>query len=147
MKPFETATLLTEDANAGHEKRRSRTIVLILCAVVFLIPLIYVILVSVERSSAEGNGPFDPSETKLESTQSDHPNIILIMMDDLGFTDTPHYANPATNDYSFTTPNIIRFASEGIRLNWHYSEPVCSATRSSLLSGRYSWRRFVRSIF
>ena len=55
-------------------------------------------------------------------------------MDDLGYSDVGYYGG------DIPTPNIDSLANNGIRLNYHYSENVCSATRSALLTGRYAWK-------
>ena len=70
------------------------------------------------------------------------PNIIMFLVDDLGFTDTGYYSNyeAGANNFAFSTPVLENMASAGVRLNYHYSESVCAATRSALLSGRYAWR-------
>merc|ERR1719384_304006 len=71
---------------------------------------------------------------KSTKTRATAPNIILIMMDDLGFTDT------SINGGAFETPNIAELATNGIKMNYHYANTLCSASRSSLLTGRYAWR-------
>ena len=65
---------------------------------------------------------------------SSPPNVILIMMDDLGYTDINY------NGGIVPTPNLNKFSSEGIKINYHYANTICSASRSSLLTGRYAWR-------
>lgn len=62
------------------------------------------------------------------------PNIVLIMADDLGFADVGWHGGP------YKTPNLDKLAKDSIRLEQHYSMPVCSPTRSSLLSGRFNSR-------
>merc|ERR1719334_1362250 len=82
-----------------------------------------------------------PEPETPERDASPRPNIIFIMMDDLGFTDTGYLSNYENgNDYSFMMPHVEDMAGRGIRLNRHYTESVCAATRSALLSGRYAWR-------
>eukprot|EP01083_Nonionella_stella_P013326 37528_1 len=68
------------------------------------------------------------------------PNIILILMDDLGFTDT------SINGGAFPMVTLDELATNGIKLNYHYSNTLCSASRSSLLTGRYAWRTGVVDI-
>jgi len=61
------------------------------------------------------------------------PNIVMIMVDDLGYGDLSSYG--ATD---LKTPNIDNLVTAGIRFDNFYANcPVCSPTRSSLLSGRY----------
>src|SRR5690606_21114476 len=66
-----------------------------------------------------------------------HPNILFIMADDLGYGDVYAF-NPGS---SIPTPHIDRLASQGLSFtNAHAPASVCTPTRYSLLTGRYSWR-------
>jgi arylsulfatase len=61
------------------------------------------------------------------------PNIVLIMTDDQGYGDIGSYG--ATG---FTTPNLDKLASEGMRFTNNYAaQSVCSASRAGLLTGCY----------
>ncbi|MBX2870621.1 MAG: arylsulfatase [Saprospiraceae bacterium] len=65
------------------------------------------------------------------------PNIIIIYTDDQGYGDVSAL-NP---DAKFQTPNIDRIAREGmIFTDGHSSDGVCTPSRYSLVTGRYSWR-------
>jgi len=59
------------------------------------------------------------------------PNIILIMADDMGFSDTGCYGS------EIQTPNLDRLAREGMRFTQFYNNAKCTTTRASLLSGMY----------
>ena len=64
------------------------------------------------------------------------PNIIFILADDLGWADLPVYGNRFNE-----APNLDRLAAEGIRFTDAYAAcPVCSPTRTSILSGQYPAR-------
>ncbi|MBN1490816.1 MAG: arylsulfatase [Phycisphaerae bacterium] len=66
------------------------------------------------------------------------PNIVVILADDLGYGDA-HCYNPQRG--KIPTPNIDRFAAEGMRFtDGHSSSGVCSPSRYTLLTGRYHWR-------
>src|SRR6476620_2744035 len=68
--------------------------------------------------------------------QSTKPNIVFILADDLGYADVSCYGQ---RDY--TTPNIDRLATEGLKFRQAYSNsPDCSATRTALITGRYQAR-------
>jgi arylsulfatase A-like enzyme len=73
-----------------------------------------------------GCAPADPVE----------PNIVFIVIDDLGWADTGVYGS------SFhETPNIDRLAAEGARFAQFYAaSPVCSPTRASIMTGKYPAR-------
>ncbi|MCP4172564.1 MAG: sulfatase-like hydrolase/transferase [Fuerstiella sp.] len=63
------------------------------------------------------------------------PNIVFIMADDLGWADVAFHGGNAP------TPCLDRLAKEGLELTQHYVAPVCSPTRTGLLTGR-CWSRF-----
>lgn len=65
---------------------------------------------------------------------ADRPNVLFIMADDLGWADVGFHGGTAP------TPHLDRLAKEGLELTHHYVYPVCSPTRSALLSGRYATR-------
>ncbi len=69
------------------------------------------------------------------------PNIVLIMADDLGWTDTGAYGS----EY-YETPNIDRLAREGMRFTDAYANPNCAPTRAALLTGRYSPRTGIYTV-
>ncbi|NQU55111.1 MAG: sulfatase [Bacteroidetes bacterium] len=69
--------------------------------------------------------------------QSEKPNFLFILVDDLGYMDIG-CNNSAT---FYETPNIDKLASEGVRFTNAYAAcPVCSPTRSSILTGKYPAR-------
>jgi arylsulfatase A-like enzyme len=64
---------------------------------------------------------------------ADKPNVILILMDDMGYGDLECYGG-----FPYHTPNINKLANEGMRFtNFYVSQAVCSASRSSFLTGCY----------
>ena len=70
-------------------------------------------------------------------TESDavaRPNIVILLADDLGWTDVTFHGG------NIATPNIDRIAAEGAELARYYVAPVCSPTRAGLLTGRYPIR-------
>ena len=73
------------------------------------------------------------------------PNIVFIMIDDLGYGDIGCYGSKINS-----TPNIDRLAAGGILLtDFHTNGPMCSPTRASLLTGMYQHRfgkKFERAI-
>jgi arylsulfatase A len=78
------------------------------------------------------------SGTSLISAQpKQHPNVVLIITDDQGYGDMS-CQNPGSK---ISTPNLDRFASQGMRFtDAHCSSGVSSPSRYSLLTGRYHWR-------
>lgn len=62
------------------------------------------------------------------------PNILLLVADDLGWGDVGWHGG------KFKTPHLDKLAREGVELDRHYAQPVCSPTRTALLSGRWTSR-------
>jgi len=60
------------------------------------------------------------------------PNIVLVLVDDLGFSDIGPYGAA-----DIATPNLDRLAAEGIRFKEFYNNSICAPTRASLLTGQY----------
>lgn len=60
------------------------------------------------------------------------PNIVLVMTDDMGFSDIGAYGS------EISTPNIDTLAKNGIKFSQFYNTGRCSPTRASLLTGMYS---------
>lgn len=70
------------------------------------------------------------------------PNVLLIITDDQGHGDVGVHGNPVVK-----TPNLDRLARAGVRLTDFHVSPVCSPTRSSLLTGRYNYRTRIVDTF
>ncbi len=70
--------------------------------------------------------------TTETEVQNEKPNIILIMVDDMGYSDIGCYGG------EIQTPNIDRLAAGGIRFTQFYNNSICVPTRASLLTGLYS---------
>lgn len=74
--------------------------------------------------------------------QGKRPNVVVIMTDDQGHGDLGFHGNP-----KIKTPNLDRFARQSARFKSFYVSPVCSPTRSSLMTGRYNYRTGVVDTF
>lgn len=70
--------------------------------------------------------------TQAAAQQDNRPNIIFIMVDDLGFSDIGSYGAS-----DIQTPNLDRLANEGIRFRQFYNNSISAPTRASLITGQY----------
>ena len=78
----------------------------------------------------------------LQAQAQRPPNVVLIMMDDLGYGDLGSYGASDVR-----TPNVDRLAREGVRLTDAYANgPVCTPTRAALISGLYQQRVALESM-
>ena len=76
------------------------------------------------------------SSVGFSQTKEQTPNIVLVLMDDLGYGDLSCYGA-----LDFRTPNIDQIALDGIRFtNYLTPQAVCSASRAALLTGCYANR-------
>ncbi|MGY8693292.1 MAG: sulfatase-like hydrolase/transferase, partial [Verrucomicrobiia bacterium] len=74
---------------------------------------------------------------------SDKPNVIIFYVDDMGYADPSCFGNP-----DMETPNIDRFATEGLKLTNYYSNsPICSSSRVALNTGQAPGRHKVWAHF
>ena len=74
------------------------------------------------------SGCFNKSESNVNRAD-ERPNILLVVIDDLGFTDLGSYGG------EIRTPNLDALAEQGLRFSSFYVSPNCAPTRSMLLSG------------
>jgi len=75
-------------------------------------------------------------EATARSKRKKKLNFVFFLIDDLGWTDLGCYGSRF-----YETPNIDRFASEGMRFTDAYAAcPVCSPTRASIVAGKYPAR-------
>ncbi|MFT5576933.1 MAG: arylsulfatase A-like enzyme [Bermanella sp.] len=87
---------------------------------------IFILILTLVLFSAPAGAQAVPAKS-THPTQ--RPNILLIVADDLGYTDVGAFGG------EIATPNIDRLASEGLRLSNFHVLPTCSPTRSVLLTG------------
>lgn len=82
------------------------------------------------------------AQGQSKSALAGNPNILLILADDLGYGDLGCYQSAS----KVPTPNLDRLAAEGIRFtNAYCPVSVCTPSRYSLMTGRYSWRSSKKS--
>ena len=72
---------------------------------------------------------FNEGTDELVSQKENTPNILLIVADDLGYSDLGVYGG------EIATPTLDTLANQGVKFSNFYSAPICSFTRSMLLSG------------
>jgi arylsulfatase A-like enzyme len=73
-------------------------------------------------------------EARAEKAKPLRPNVVLIMADDLGFSDLGCYGG------EIDTPNIDRLAQQGMKFSQFYNCAVCRTTRAVLLTGLHPRR-------
>ncbi|MEO0250556.1 MAG: sulfatase-like hydrolase/transferase [candidate division WOR-3 bacterium] len=69
------------------------------------------------------------------AAKAPRPNIVIFLSDDMGWGQVGYNGGKEV-----PTPNIDRIAREGVKLTQFYVQPVCTPSRSCLLTGRYAWK-------
>lgn len=87
------------------------------------------------RDSVEDWEPFVAAKAPSGS-----PNVVMIVLDDVGFSAMSSYGGP------IETPNIDRVAADGVRYTQWHTTALCSPTRSALLTGRNHTRNSMACI-
>ena len=68
----------------------------------------------------------------------DQPNIVMVVLDDVGWADLSYNVGGGGSEGSIPTPNIDALAGAGVRLRSHYVHPSCTPSRAALMTGRYA---------
>jgi arylsulfatase len=71
-----------------------------------------------------------PHFTPMKTPPKDAPNVLLVLLDDVGFGQASTFGGP------IQTPNLDKLARNGLRYNQFHTTALCSPTRAALLTGR-----------
>jgi len=94
------------------------------CALGLVIALTFIVSISSTAFASNGAQP------------SERPNFVIVLCDDLGYGDLACYGHPVIQ-----TPNLDRFAAEGMRLTSCYAAAAnCSPARTGMMTGRTPFR-------
>ena len=122
------------------------------CVLSLLIPVVFVGTSSAQQFDApyyefqkkhgaewaKEDKAIDAKLAALEKKFGKKPNIIYILVDDIGHGELGVQGGGASR--GAPTPQLDRMAHEGVMLNGFYSEPSCTPTRTALMTGRHPVR-------
>jgi len=102
-------------------------------------------LISVLCIACGNDDAFSNSNTTetLPTTSSEKPNILLIIADDMGLDATPGFDIGSIKP---NMPNLQNMITNGIRFSNLWSNPTCTPTRSTILTGKYGFRTNVLNV-
>ena len=114
------------------------SVILVLTTVTFLLTMN---LRSQPKTQRLWDGQDDYLRAVDRNKTSDSPNVLFILMDDLGYGDI------SLNGSIYDTPNIDSIGQNGARFtNFYSSYSVCSPSRFAALTGRYPYRGFADNV-
>lgn len=96
-------------------------------------------IISCSSSDSIVNENPDGNPTQNESA----PNILFVIADDMGLDATPGYS---IGNQKPTMPNLQNLINSGVRFNNAWSNPTCSPTRASIITGKYGIRNGVLKV-
>ncbi len=105
----------------------------------FLLPQILLLSFLIFSCSKESSD----SEEPIDQGESNSPNILLIIADDMGLDATPGFDIGTVKP---NMPNLQRMISSGVRFTNLWSYPTCTPTRSSIITGKYGFRTNVLQV-
>lgn len=82
------------------------------------------------KPSLVADGPSEVREQQPSAAPLQPPHIIFILTDDQGYHDVGYHGS------DIETPTLDRLAAEGVKLENYYIQPICTPSRSQLLTGR-----------
>jgi arylsulfatase A-like enzyme len=98
--------------------------------VISVVVITFTLFACTQQANEEQEVQEQAAVTVVGETSSDqHPNVVFILVDDLGFGDVGY------NGSDIATPVLDQMAIDGVRLDRNYVYPVCSPTRAALLTG------------
>ncbi len=123
--------------------KMSRTYaVVMMSAVVLVLFQLYYFLYETNLNDIRQRNPPKPQFYSTGAGEQ-KPNILFLLVDDLGFNDVGYHAKDGGS--AIRTPTIDALAEEGVKLENYYVQPLCSPTRSQLMTGRYQVLRVLSS--
>ncbi len=96
---------------------------------------------------------WEGQENYLNDIKNNHqvdaakPNVLVVLMDDMAYSDISSYSYMSEKDATIKTPNIDSIGKNGIMMdNCYSSSPVSSPSRFGILTGRYSARGYLDNV-
>jgi Sulfatase len=96
---------------------------------------LYLLLIALNLVKAQPQQEQVPPQQQSSSTKTP-PNVLVFIVDDMGWNQVGYHAKPSGND-EIRTPNIDHYATKvGIELDRGYMTPWCGPSRAAIMTGR-----------
>ncbi|GFN95654.1 arylsulfatase b-like [Plakobranchus ocellatus] len=97
----------------------------------YFLPQVLLLVLGLVAQSHVSADKADSEASSANYRTQRKPNIVFILADDLGFHDVGYHGS------RIRTPTLDKLSENGVRLENYYVQPICSPTRSQLMTGRY----------
>ena len=142
-----TTTEAAAERATCHRRLRCACAPLICLAVVLLTPLSDLLFARALAPTPPQPPPTlppdrhtDPPRPTAAVRRKRQPHLIYFLIDDLGWADFPLDGDGGEGGSSSMTPAMDGLSRDGVRLTRFYTHSMCTASRASLLTGRYAFR-------
>ena len=135
--------LVTVTAHNAKKIKPKKAVSVVFSVILTLTTVLYVLTMNL-RSAPNTKRMWEGQDEYLKGVdqhKSDSPNVLFILMDDLGWGDI------SANGAIYETPNFDRICYEGVSFdNFYSSYSVCSPARFAAMTGRYPFRGFADNV-
>lgn len=126
----------------------SKKLLVVLFVAIVIVGIIFVINIIPRPGTDSGKATiplvnFNPPPVPADQVGK-HPNILLIIADDMGLDADP--CHPDIGSEKPNMPNLVALCKKGVTFDNVWVNPVCSPTRSTMMSGQYGFRTGVTDV-
>ena len=141
------AAALTAAKKCGRMRAKVTAAVSLLLMLALSVSYVFFMSLRVRPRVKDLSRGHDEYLASIGKAGEDAPNVLVILMDDMAYADISSYSYLGSLNATINTPNIDSIADNGIMMdNFYAASPVCSPSRFSLLTGRYSSRGYLDNV-
>ena len=140
-------SILYADRMFGKARAKIAAVIMLFAMLALSVTYIFFMSLRVRPNVRDLSAGHDAYLSSIEKAGASAPNVLIILMDDMAYADISLYSYLGAQNATINTPNIDSIADNGVIMdNFYAASPVCSPSRFSLLTGRYSSRGYLDNV-